>query len=248
MSTATSFPEVLLTSKGSSSSSPSVVSSFQEPLCSPSVTSETVVSPLVTTVSGSSEQPAQVLGPHPPSDLPLPPCKRKSLTSHSLAFFRQRGQEAGLSQRAADFAASSFRASTRVTYDSRLAGVIDWCSKSSTDPSSASLGCVADFLISLFDRNLALATIRGYRSAIASSHRGFQDGSTVTNSLYISRLLKAFFLKRPPCRSLVPSWSLPTVLRCLAEAPFEPLHKASLQASSDHQDSFSHRYRLRSTS
>ena len=35
-------------------------------------------------------------------------------------------------------------------------------------------------------------------------------------------------MKRPPCRSLVPSWSLPTVLRCLAVAPFEPLHKASL--------------------
>ena len=43
-----------------------------------------------------------------------------------------------------------------------------------------------------------------------------------------SRLLKAVFLKRPPCRSLVPAWSLPAVLRSLAEAPFEPLHKSSL--------------------
>ena len=80
----------------------------------------------------------------------------------------------------------------------------------------------------MFDKNLSTATIRGYRSAIASSHKGFPDGTTVSNSLYISKLLKAFFLKRPPCRSLVPSWSLPTVLRCLAEAPFVPLHKASL--------------------
>ena len=80
----------------------------------------------------------------------------------------------------------------------------------------------------MFDKNLALSTIRGYRSAIGSSHRGFPDGTSVTSSLYISRLLKAFFLKRPPCRSLVPAWSLPTVLRRLAEAPFEPIHKASL--------------------
>ena len=49
-----------------------------------------------------------------------------------------------------------------------------------------------------------------------------------TLCIYISRLLKAFFLQRPPVRSLVPSWSLPSVLRCLAEAPFEPLQQASL--------------------
>jgi len=152
----------------------------------------------------------------------------KQSTSHSLAYFRQRSQEAGLSQRATEFAAGSFRTSTRTTYDSRLAGFHDWCAKSSTDPSTASLGCISDFLVSLFDKNLAVATIRGYRSAIASSHRGFLDGSTVSDSVYISRILKSFFLQRPPVRSLVPSWSLPSVLRCLSEAPFEPLQQATL--------------------
>ena len=86
---------------------------------------------------------------------------------------------------------------------------------------------VADFLISLFDENKALATILSYRSAIASIHRGFPDGSTVTSSVHLSRLLRAFFLERPPTRTLVPSWSLPTILRALAKPPFESLAQAS---------------------
>ena len=50
----------------------------------------------------------------------------------------------------------------------------------------------------------------------------------MSNSPFLTRLFRSFFLKRPPSRSLVPSWSLPAVLRVLAEAPFEPLQKVSL--------------------
>ena len=39
----------------------------------------------------------------------------------------------------------------------------------------------------------------------------------------------SFFLKRPPSKTLLPAWSLPAVLKVLASAPFEPLHKASLR-------------------
>ena len=130
--------------------------------------------------------------------------------------------------RAADFATFSLGSSTRCTYDARLAVFFKWCAQSSSDPSTASLWCIADFLISIFDRNWSLPTIRGYRSAIASFHAGFPDGSTVSISPFISRLMRSFFLKRPPSPSLVPSWSLPSVLRTLASSPFEPLHKASL--------------------
>ena len=40
--------------------------------------------------------------------------------------------------------------------------------------------------------------------------------------------MRAFFLKRPPVRKLLPAWSLPGVLEALAKAPFEPLAEASL--------------------
>ena len=90
------------------------------------------------------------------------------------------------------------------------------------------VGSVADFLISLFDKGRSLSTIRGYRSAIAAVHRGFADGSGVSNSPFLTHLLKSFFLKRPANRSLTPAWSLPLVLDALSKPPFEPLAKASL--------------------
>ena len=67
-----------------------------------------------------------------------------------------------------------------------------------------------------------------YRSAIASCHTGFVDGSLVTNSPILSRLFRVFFLKRLSVRTLLPAGSLPAVLRALALEPFEPFHKASL--------------------
>ena len=74
-----------------------------------------------------------------------------------------------------------------------------------------------------------LPCTRWYCSAIVSSHRGFSDGSSIWNSLVVSRILRSFFLlQRPHSRSLIPSWSLPAVLNTLSEDPFEPFAKASL--------------------
>ena len=66
-----------------------------------------------------------------------------------------------------------------------------------------------------------------YRSAFASCPTSFVDGSLVTNSPILSRLFRAFFLKRPLVRTLLPAGSLPAVFRALALESFEPLHKAS---------------------
>ena len=63
---------------------------------------------------------------------------------------------------------------------------------------------------------------------MASCLRGFSDGSSVTNSAFLTRLVRSFFLKRPPSKTLVPAWSLRAVLKVLASAPFEPLLIASL--------------------
>ena len=56
----------------------------------------------------------------------------------------------------------------------------------------------------------------------------FSDGSLVMNSAFLTHLVRSFFLKRPSFKTLVPAWSLPTVLIVLASVPFEPLHIASL--------------------
>ena len=191
--------------------------------------SETLVSSSPEAVGGPSEDVASTEGPGGATHVfDSSPQGRKS-SSFSMASFRQQGEEAGLSQRAAQFAAAAFRQSTRDTYDSRLAPFREWCSKIPCDPSLAPLWAVADFLISRFDKGLTVVTLRSYRSAIASCHRGFSDGSSVSKSKFLTRLFQSFFLKRPPSKTLLPAWSLPAVLKALASAPFEPLHKASLR-------------------
>lgn len=92
----------------------------------------------------------------------------------------------------------------------------------------ASLGVIADFLISLFDKGRFLSTLRGYRSAIAAIHAGFPDGLRVSNSPRLAMLLWSFFLELPPQQKLAPPMSLPKVLSALFMPPFEPLAKASL--------------------
>ena len=154
--------------------------------------------------------------------------KNRKPTSLSLAALRRQGKEAGLSDRAAEFSAEAIRDSTRATYDSKLECFFKWCERISCNPSSASLGQVADFLIHLFDKGLSPSTIRLYRSAIASCHSGFEDGSSISSSQFLSRMIRAFYLKRPRTKSLIPSWSLPAVLQALAKEPFEPMYKASL--------------------
>ena len=195
---------------------------------SPVLASEALV-PLPSTSSGGLSKVSSV--PERPScstSVSVSSSQCRESSSFSMASLRKQGEEAGLSCRAAQFTAESLRESSRRTYDSRLDAYRTWCDRIPCDPISAPLGVVADFLLSLFDKGLAIATLRSYRSAIASCHRGFTDGSSVTNSHHLTRLLRSFFLKRPPSKTLLPAWSLPAVLQVLAAAPFEPLHNASL--------------------
>ena len=145
-----------------------------------------------------------------------------------MGHFRKTASQAGLSGRAAELSAKFLRSSTRCTYDSRLQYYFKWCSDKEVDPASAPVGKIADFIMHLFDKNLAISTIKGYRSAISAIHTGFSDGVTVSSSAHLTRLMKSLFLSRPPQKKLSPSWSLSRVLRALSKAPFEPMHNSSL--------------------
>ena len=191
--------------------------------------SETLVSSSPETLGGPSEDFAIAYRPSGATHVFDSSPQGGKSSSFFIASFRQQGEEAGLSRRAAQFAAEALRQSTRDTYVSRLVSFREWCSRMPCDPSSAPLGTVADFLISRFDKGCAVVTLRSYRSAIASCHRGFRDGSSVSDSKFLTRLFQSFFLKRPSTKTLLPVWSLPAVLKALASAPFDPLHKASLR-------------------
>ena len=96
-----------------------------------------------------------------------------------VAIIRKAGTQVGLSDRAAALVASSRRESTCESYNSRLAGFFQWCNSHGVDPRTASISQIADFLITLFDKGRLISTIRGYRSAIAAIHKGFDDGICV---------------------------------------------------------------------
>lgn len=120
-----------------------------------------------------------------------------------VAAIRQSLLDKGFSAAAAEVA-YNFR-STVVLYSGRLqntpSGVNAICW---VDPTTAPVGKIADFLLYLFNMGRQVSSIKGYRSAIASIHGGFTDGSSVSSSPDLLKLVKGLFLKRPPVRSLVP--------------------------------------------
>ena len=76
--------------------------------------------------------------------------ENRQSASHTLAAFRKKAKQAGLSSRASELSAESLRESTRSSYDSKLECYLEWCEKIPCDPYSAFLGQVADFLVFLF--------------------------------------------------------------------------------------------------
>ena len=87
---------------------------------------------------------------------------------------------------------------------------------------------MADFLTEVFLNGAQARTVSAYRTAIGALHHGFLNGSTVSNNPILYTLIKGMFHVRPPSRSLVPEWDLPTVLQFLASPEFCKLHKLSL--------------------
>ena len=55
--------------------------------------------------------------------------------------------------------------------------------------------------------------------------------SIVSNAPTLTKLLKAFFLQKPPTKNLLPSWSLPCILRALAKGPFESLMNLTIKTA-----------------
>ena len=126
-------------------------------------------------------------------------------------------------------AAQSRRSSTLGMYSARLRLYGEWCQNHEVTPDSATVGEVADFLLHQFQLGKLVNTVKGFRSAIAAVHLGFEDGSTVSTAAPLEHLIKGMFLQRPVVRVLSPPWSIQTVLDTLAKFPFEPLETAPLK-------------------
>lgn len=156
------------------------------------------------------------------------PLSRKIMPD-CMEIVSKRCVEKGFSESVARRIAQCRRRSTRSTYDAKLRLFYRWCDEQSVDPLEASVVQVANFLEYLFQvKRLQPSTIAGYRAAISAVHQGWEDES-VSTSEALSKLIRSFFIERPPSKTLLPSWSLPLVLCRLNQAPFEPLDKSSLK-------------------
>ena len=174
-------------------------------------------------VSDTQQQPAHT------EERVDPPQRATSSTSICVETIKQQLRSQGISSEVAEVAADSRRQSTIRMYDFRLERFFRWAATNSLNPLEASTQQVADFLLHLFLLKRQVSTIKNYRSAIAAVHKGFPDGSTVSNNPVILQLLKGFFNRRPVTKKLPPSWSINDVLSRLAAPPFEPLHNAPLE-------------------
>jgi hypothetical protein len=146
-----------------------------------------------------------------------------------LEIVRQRGRDEGFSERSSELIAKGRRESTLRTYSQRLAPYYQWCKERDLSPSRASVTNVADFLSEKFDASLQSSTIRNYKSAILSIHRGFADGTTLSDGGKIALLFDGMYNTRPKQRQSVPPWNLVKVLEYLKGPPFEPLRKSTLK-------------------
>ena len=126
----------------------------------PLLASETMVPKVVASSGGTSQNSPSSEGPCLPTYVSSASSKAGESSSLSFAAFREKGKQAGLSARATDFLAEALRESTQASYDSKLECFFKWCNDIPCDPSTASLGHIVDFLVHLFDKGLAVSSIR----------------------------------------------------------------------------------------
>ncbi|MGL5405371.1 MAG: hypothetical protein ACRDAX_01020, partial [Propionibacteriaceae bacterium] len=102
-----------------------------------------------------------------------------------------------------------------------------WCKGKKISSSSTSVTEIADFLLYLRkDCNLAVSTVKGYRSMLASVFR--HRGIDLTNNKDLHDLIRSFETTKEHVIKK-PSWNLDVVLKFLMSEKFVPSHAASFR-------------------
>jgi len=113
--------------------------------------------------------------------------------------------------------------SSQKVYDTKWTQWVKWSKDNQVPHLHPTLPNVASFLQHLFNQGLAVSTIAGYRSVLASAFK-FHTDLNISHSLELSALIENFRHERPQPSNLVPKWDLDLVLWTLMDKPFEPIH------------------------
>ena len=134
---------------------------------------------------------------------------------------------AGISEEVIGTLQGSRRDSTKEVYQAQWRVFSSWCGERGHDPLSLPIAGILEFLQFLFNSGRAVSTIRSYTSAFTAI-RGRIEGYTFSTHPWIAQFLKAVLLKRPPVKTLVPTWDLDIVLTYLQSEVFEPMEEVPL--------------------
>ena len=88
-------------------------------------------------------------------------------TTGCMAYLRERYRSQQLSEEATDLMLSSWRTKTNKSCNSLFAKWHRWCSERGSDPFSAPLAQVANFLAYLYKKGYQYSSVNAYRSAIS---------------------------------------------------------------------------------
>ena len=108
----------------------------------------------------------------------------------------------------------SWRTNTHAAYNSAWSKWCRRCFGRNTDPLSASLGSILEFLADQFDLGLQYRSLNTLRSAISTSHAQI-DSVNVGSHPVVSRLLRGMFNARPPAPRYSESWNVAMVVQYL---------------------------------
>lgn len=142
-------------------------------------------------------------------DTPIGP--ERLIPPSGVEDFSRRQEARGLSRESANLITKSWRAGSRMAYNSAWRKWACWCSEKKVDPFQAPVELVVDYLTDLYQKQYAYSTINGARSAISALHAPI-DGTPVGQHGLVKRLMAGVFNERTPMPRYTDTWEVKVVL------------------------------------
>ncbi|XP_069089249.1 integrase/recombinase xerD homolog [Pleurodeles waltl] len=139
-------------------------------------------------------------------------------SSGSLENLRRHWFLPGISEQAAKFILQAWSPGTLKRYASAWKRWSHWCAERSSDPFSADVSLVINFLASLAASGLAFRSINNYRSAISAGHSPVQ-GKPVGEHNIVCKLIRGIRLSNPPRPRYTSLWDVNVVLTFISSWP-----------------------------
>ena len=124
----------------------------------------------------------------------------------------------GIAEKVIDYAKRPQRVSSAAVYDGQWNAFVDFCRANQYDPLSGSESNIAEYLLSMFERNCAPATIKVHRAAISSVLKHLHPD--ISKNALIGDIITRFDQERPRTKQSLPKFCIDTVLEQLMKPPF----------------------------